>query len=289
MRLTDFIGRRSKATITAAALLAVMLLGVVDYLNGPDVSFLVFYTAPLYIATWYAGRRVGMLVCAAIGLSWLFAAHLTSGHFSHPLIAYWNASVRLGFMLLMAHIVAAFKKSMEHESEMARTDFLTGAVNGRHFAELAAAELGRARRHGHPFSVAYMDVDDFKLVNDNLGHSAGDRLLKSVAETMRREVRSIDVVARLGGDEFAVLMPETDEQAARAAVARLRQRLALSARGHGWPVTFSIGVATWDEPPASFDEMLRRADELMYAAKRQGKNAVRHSSHHQSADCADAA
>jgi len=271
-----------------------MLLGVVDYLNGPDVSFLVFYTAPLYIATWYAGRRVGLLVCGAIGLSWLLGAHLTSGHFSHPLIGYWNAAVRLGFMLLMTHVVAAFKKSLEQEQEMARTDFLTGAVNGRHFAELASAEIGRARRHAHPFSVAYMDVDDFKLVNDQLGHSAGDRLLKSVAETLRREVRSIDVVARLGGDEFAVLMPETDERAARAAVARLRQRLALSAHRHGRPVTFSIGVVTWEEPPASFDEMLRRADELMYAAKRHGKNAVRHSSHQhsshqQSADCADAA
>nr|MDQ3806083.1 GGDEF domain-containing protein [Acidobacteriota bacterium] len=114
------------------------------------------------------------------------------------------------------------------------------------------------------------------LVNDHLGHSAGDRLLKSVAEIIRRDVRSIDVVARLGGDEFAVLMPETDEQAARAAVSRLRQRLALSARRHGWPVTFSIGVVTFDAPPASVDEMLRAADELMYAAKRLGKDSVRH-------------
>jgi diguanylate cyclase (GGDEF)-like protein len=286
MKLTEFLAGRSKATITAAALLAVLGLGVVDYLNGPDVSFLVFYTAPLYIATWYGGRRVGLLVCAAIGLSWFLVAYLTSGHFIHPLIAYWNAAVRLGFMLLMAHVVGAFKKSLEQEREAARTDYLTGAVNSRHFAELAAAEIGRARRHGHSFSVAYMDVDDFKMVNDCLGHSAGDRLLKSVAETIRREVRSIDVVARLGGDEFAVLMPETGEDAARAAITRLRQRLALSARSNGWPVTFSIGVATWDEPPASFDEMLRRADELMYAAKRQGKNTVRHSARRESVNAA---
>ena len=278
MNLTDSLGRLSRTTITAAALSAVLLLGAVDYLNGPDVSFIVFYTAPVYIAAWYAGRRAGMLVCVAIGLSWSFGAYLTSGHFIHPLIAYWNAAVRLGFMLLMAHIVAAFKRSLEQEREQARTDYLTGAVNKRYFMELAEAEIGRARRHGHPFSVAYMDVDDFKLVNDHLGHSAGDRLLKSVAETIRRDVRSIDVVARLGGDEFAILMPETGDHAARAAVGRLRRRLALDARRQGWPVTFSIGVATWDEPPPSVDEMLRRADELMYAAKRQGKNSVRHSS-----------
>jgi diguanylate cyclase (GGDEF)-like protein len=286
MNLTEFLGRRSRATITAAALLAVLLLGAVDYLNGPDVSFILFYTAPVYIASWYAGRRVGMLVCAAIGLSWLAAAYVSSDHFAHPLIAYWNAAVRLGFILLMAHIVAALKRSLEHEREIARTDYLTGAVNKRYFTELAEAEIRRARRHGHPFSVAYMDVDDFKLVNDHLGHSAGDRLLTSVAEAVRRDVRSIDVVARLGGDEFAVLMPETGDRAARAAVGRLRRRLALEARRQGWPVTFSIGVATWDEPPASVDEMLRRSDELMYAAKRQGKNSVRHSSRHGSANAA---
>ena len=277
MQLTEFLGRRSRVTITAAALLAVMLLGVADYLNGPDVSFLIFYTAPVYIAAWYAGRRVGLLVCAAIGLSWFVGAYLTSGHFTHPLVAYWNAAVHLGFILLMAHIVAAFKHSLEQERELARTDYLTGSVNKRYFTELAEAEIERARRHGHPFSVAYMDVDDFKLVNDHLGHSAGDRLLKSFAETIRREVRSIDVVARLSGDEFAVLMPETSAGAARAAVGRLRRRLAQAARQHGWPVTFSIGVATWDEPPPSVDEMLRHADELMYAAKRGGKNSVRHS------------
>ncbi|HLM57305.1 MAG TPA: hypothetical protein VK422_14420, partial [Pyrinomonadaceae bacterium] len=103
MKLTDFLGRRSRTTITAAALSAALLLGAVDYLNGPDVSFIVFYTAPVYIAAWYAGRRTGLLVCAVIGISWFAAAYLTSGHYAHPLIAYWNAAARLGFMLLMAH------------------------------------------------------------------------------------------------------------------------------------------------------------------------------------------
>jgi diguanylate cyclase (GGDEF)-like protein len=121
-----------------------------------------------------------------------------------------------------------------------------------------------------------MDVDDFKLVNDRLGHSTGDRLLRTVAETLKEHSREVDVVARLGGDEFAVLMPETGERAARVAVARLRRRLLESSRAEGWPVTFSFGVVTWAAPPPSVDEMLRAADELMYAAKREGKDGVRH-------------
>jgi diguanylate cyclase (GGDEF)-like protein len=288
MVLNEFLGRRPKSFHLTTALLLVILLGVVDYLNGPDVSFLIFYTAPILLAAWYVGRGAGLLMCAATGLSWFAVAYASADHFAHPRVALWNAATRLGFMLILAHVASGFKGSLEQERELARTDYLTGAVNGRHFGELAEAEIRRARRHGHPFSVAYMDVDNFKTVNDRHGHSAGDRLLKTVADTLRADVRAVDAVARLGGDEFAVLMPETDATAARVAVARIRRRLLEEARRGGWPVTYSIGVVTFDAPPASVDEMLRAADELMYAAKRLGKNSVRHrvASHDQPAHAA---
>jgi len=276
MVFNKFLGRRSKPFHLTTGLLLVILLTALDYLNGPDVSWLIFYTAPVFMAAWYVGRGAGLLMCAATGLSWFALAYATSDHFAHPLIAFWNVAARLGFMMILAHVASSFKASLEQEREMARTDHLTGAVNGRFFVQLAEAEISRARRHGHPFSVAYMDVDNFKLVNDRLGHSAGDRLLKSVADDLKQDVRAVDVVARLGGDEFAVLLPETDAPAARIAVARVRRRLLETSRRGGWPVTFSIGVVTFDAPPASVDEMLRAADELMYAAKRLGKNSVRH-------------
>lgn len=276
MKINAFLKRRSKSFIFIASLLLVFLLGLFDYLNGPDVSLLIFYVVPVFVAAWYAGRRAALFVCAASGLSWLAVAYATSGHFSSPFIAYWNASVRLGFMVILAHITAAFKASLEQEREMARTDYLTGAINGRSFGELAAAEIARAQRHAHPFSVAYLDVDDFKLVNDRHGHSAGDRLLKLIADTVRQNVRAMDSVARLGGDEFAVLMPETDERAARAVISRVRRQLLKTVRGAGWRVTFSVGVVTWELPPDSVDEMLRAADDLMYSAKHLGKNTVRY-------------
>ena len=277
MMLTSFLERRSRHFVVSAALLLVSLLGVLDYLNGPDFSLLIFYVVPVFVAAWYAGRGAGLLTCAASGLAWLFVAYATSHHFSHPLIAYWNAAVRLGFIVILAHLVASFRRSLAQERLLARTDYLTAAFNGRSFAEAAEAEVNRARRHGHTFSVAFMDVDDFKLVNDRLGHSAGDRLLRLVADTVRANVRAVDVVARLGGDEFAVLMPETDERAAQVVIRRVRRQLREAARKEGWPVTFSAGVITWVEPPNGVDEMLRAADELMYAAKRHGKNTVRHS------------
>jgi len=276
MSLQEFLSRRSKATITAAGLLLVGLISLASHLSGPDVSFLVLYAAPVFAASWYAGRRAGFLMCAACALFWFATAYHGREHFPNPIVPFWNAAARTAFMAFLAYLVTAFQRSLEHEREMASTDFLTGAYNSRSFAAFAEAEIRRARRHGHHFSVAYMDVDDFKKVNDRLGHSAGDRLLRTVADTVRDNVRDVDAVARLGGDEFAVLMPETDEMAARVAVARVRRQLLNAARAEGWPVTFSFGVVTWPAPPPSVDEMLRAADELMYAAKRQGKDGVRY-------------
>ena len=276
MWLNTFMERRSRPFVVTASLLLVSLLGVLDYLNGPEVSLLIFYVVPIFVAAWYAGRGAGFLACAASGLAWLTVAHYTAVHYSNPLIAYWNAFVRLGFIFILAHLVASFRRSLRQERELARTDYLTGAFNGRSFAEAAEAEINRARRHGHTFSVVFLDVDDFKLVNDRLGHSAGDRLLMLVSDTLRENVRAVDVVARLGGDEFAVLLPETNERSSEVMLRRVRRQLLEAAQRKGWPVTFSAGLITWVEPPNGVDEMLRAADALMYSAKRHGKNAVRH-------------
>jgi diguanylate cyclase (GGDEF)-like protein len=276
MILNAFLERRSRPFIFVAGLLLVFLLGIIDYLNGPDVSLIIFYAVPVFVAAWYAGRRAGLWICAASGLAWLAGAYATTAHFTNPVIPYWNASVRFGFMVILAHLVASFKLSLEHERELARTDYLTGVLNGRSFGELAGAEIARARRHEHPFSVAFMDVDDFKQVNDRHGHSAGDRLLKAVADSIRQNVRAVDTAARLGGDEFAVLMPETGEAAAQVVIRRVRRQLLEASRREGLSVTFSIGIVTFYAPPAGVDEMLRAADALMYTAKRLGKNTVRH-------------
>lgn len=276
MNAIEFLNERSKPFLLTTGLLLVGSLGLLNYFAGPDVSFLLFYVLPVFLASWFVGRGAGLWMCLASGLTWVAAASVWSEHYTNAAVPYWNAAVGLGFLVILTLIVSALKRSHEHERELARTDYLTGAVNGRHFAETAALEISRAQRHGHPFSVAYMDVDDFKLVNDRHGHSAGDRLLRAAAETMRAGVRSIDVVARLGGDEFAVLLPETDAVAAQVVIRRVRRRLLELAREQGWPVTYSVGVITWDAPPADVDEMLRAADELMYAAKRNGKNRVQH-------------
>jgi diguanylate cyclase (GGDEF)-like protein len=281
-----FLYRRSKAFVVALGLVMVAALGLFNLLSGPDVSFLIFYIAPVFLAAWFVGRGAGLWVCLASGLTWVVVAELTPGHYSTRAVPYWNAVAQMAFMVVLTLVFSALKRSHEHEREAARTDHLTGSVNRRHFAELAAGEIGRAQRHGHPFSVAYMDIDNFKDVNDRFGHTAGDELLRSVASVLRSGVRSIDVVARLGGDEFAVLLPETGAAAARTAARRVRRDLLALARARRWPVTYSIGVVTWDAPPASVDEIIKAADDLMYSAKRAGKDRIRHAVYDDSAHAA---
>jgi thiamine transporter ThiT len=115
MSPNTFMERRSRPFVLTAALLLVSLLGVLDYLNGPDVSLLIFYAVPVFVAAWYAGRGAGFLTCAASGLAWIAVAHATAEHYASPFIAYWNAFVRLGFIILVAHLVASFRRSLSQE------------------------------------------------------------------------------------------------------------------------------------------------------------------------------
>lgn len=169
---------------------------------------------------------------------------------------------------------AKLKDALERERDNARNDFLTGIANRRAFYEIAATEAQRSRRYGRPLTLVYVDLDNFKAVNDSLGHDAGDELLVEVAATIQSAVRTTDTVARLGGDEFAVLLPETDKDSGEVVTRKLQHALLATMQEHNWCVTFSIGLISFRTPPESVTEMIRKADEVMYSVKLRGKNSV---------------
>jgi diguanylate cyclase (GGDEF)-like protein len=136
--------------------------------------------------------------------------------------------------------------------------------------------IERARRHGRPFTVALLDLDGFKQVNDTLGHEAGDEALVTVSGVLHRRLRVVDVVARLGGDEFALLLPETAASAAATVFQDLLKQVPSSMQGRGWPVGLSLGAVTFNSAPRNLDDALREADTLLYEAKRAGKGRLRH-------------
>jgi diguanylate cyclase (GGDEF)-like protein len=136
--------------------------------------------------------------------------------------------------------------------------------------------LHRARRYPHPLTVVYMDLDNFKAVNDHFGHEVGDKLLRMITKIINRNIRSTDAVARLGGDEFALLLPETNGASAGRVIEKLHAQLLAAMKKNGWPVTFSIGVVTFLSQPESVDTMIKLVDDLMYAAKESGKNQIKY-------------
>ncbi len=276
MMMIERLGPRPKIFLVTLSGLLLVAQAVLNYRLGPDYSFDFFYLAPISLVAWFVGRRAGISASLFSALAY-FITDLSGTHFAAlPHIPYFNLVARLGAFLFAAYFVSALRRSLDQEHELAHTDELTGAVNRRAFLEAAAQEINRARRHRHQFTVAYMDVDDFKKVNDRYGHSAGDQLLRSVAATIRETIREIDVVGRLGGDEFVVLLPETDAEAARFVVSRVHERIQAVADARRWSVTFSLGVVTWTTPPRTVDVMIKQADDAMYAVKHAGKNHVAH-------------
>ena len=157
----------------------------------------------------------------------------------------------------------------------ASTDALTGLLNHGAMQVRVREEIARAHRDGQPLCCVLIDLDDFKRVNDELGHPAGDALLRRVADALRAEVRPYDQVARYGGDEFVLVLPGTEEQAARAVADRVRVRVqaGLPRDGNGPVGDCSIGVALW-EPTMAADELLDAADRALLLAKRTGKGRV---------------
>jgi diguanylate cyclase (GGDEF)-like protein len=159
--------------------------------------------------------------------------------------------------------------------EFSFKDEVTGLYNRRFFSIRLEEEVSRYRRFDHPVSVVLMDLDRFKAVNDDLGHSAGDETLRGFADILLKHSRGINVICRYGGDEFAVLLVETSKVGARRYADRIRDVLPAYRFGHGRRVTASFGIASLPEDVApSPDELIRAADEALYAAKRAGKNRV---------------
>jgi diguanylate cyclase (GGDEF)-like protein len=159
--------------------------------------------------------------------------------------------------------------------EFSFKDEVTGLYNRRFFSVRLEEEVSRCRRFNHPVSVVLLDLDNYKVINDELGHSAGDDTLREVAQLLLKHSRGINVICRYGGDEFAVLLVETTKGGARLYADRIRQVLATHKFSHGRPVTASFGVAALPEDVAPVtDELVRACDEALYAAKRAGKNRV---------------
>jgi diguanylate cyclase (GGDEF)-like protein len=279
-KTVDIFSSRSSVTVITFSLILLALLGWVDHLTG-DYSLIVFYLVPVSLVAWFVNRPAGMLFCLLAVLTRLAAdegpAFFTQNFtlINAPL-HYWNECVELLFLLIMSLLFSALRRNLDTEKNLASIDPLTGALNRRAFFDIAEYEFNRSRRYGHATSMAYIDLDNFKDINDRQGHAVGDNLLVTVTRTISAHIRSTDILSRFGGDEFVILLPETPGEAAATVLTKIHDQLNRAMAANNWPVSFSIGAVTYAKPPPSVEEIIRKADMLMYEDKRSGKNRLLH-------------
>jgi diguanylate cyclase (GGDEF)-like protein len=255
-------------------LAGILLIAAFDFLSGVEVRVFPLYYVPISIAAWYFGRAGAVAAASLCALGWFGSNQLGGLQFSHPMIWVANTLVQGASFTIVGLLLASLKLAVSRERALSRTDSLCPLLNSRAFYEDSGRILALCRRSKRPVTLAYLDLDNFKAVNDAFGHKAGDNLLRTVAQILQSLVRSSDVAARLGGDEFAILLPELGPQEATQTLERIHGALTQPAGNLSCAVTVTIGAVTFMMVPDDIQAMVQMADSVMYSAKKDGKNRV---------------
>lgn len=267
-----WLKRRSRLDVLSLSLIALIPIVAIDLKLGPHVSLNLLELLPVFLIACYGGRAVAYTYSAIAGFCWFVDSLSILPNNAGPMIYVWACVSRIATYLLMAELSSRMHDLLQKHESLARTDSLTGLCNHRALREQAARIIATAQRDSQPMSAAYIDCDNFKQINDLHGHAAGDAVLKAVSAVLSKATRPADIAARVGGDEFVLVLPNTSRDGGRVVVARLQTELAHAIRLLGHGVTFSIGAATFDQPPENVDDLLARIDECQYRAKRSGKD-----------------
>ena len=276
-RLLTYFEKFRKIWLVTIAVGVVFVLGVIDYITGFELSFSFFYLIPVTMIAWAVGRNTGLTFSVLSSSTWLISNILSGQIITSFFIGVWNTLIRFGFYAVVTILISELRHALEEERLLANTDPLTGALNRRSFNEVAEKRMIISEVNRHPYTMVYIDIDNFKTVNDMLGHAVGDLVLKIVVDTVQKQIRNTDFLARLGGDEFAILLTDIDQKNAQSIVQRLQSALLEKMKVNEWDVTFSIGVLTVLSMPESVDKLVSMTDALMYDVKSRGKNAIQYS------------
>ena len=277
----NFIRRPSRWSLAVETwIMIVFITWVLLYTGRLDSPLLHLYLLPIITSALTLGQMVTLLQVGLIAACYLFLGYSTSVTFL-SIITAGNFATDLAPMLLVAYITTMLSQdilnAMARIKLVSETDALTGALNMRAFNSIAVRECALADRYNRIFALLMIDSDNLKKVNDNHGHDAGDRLIRLIVASIKRDLRITDVTARYGGDEFVCLLPETPAEAAAEVAERIRQGIAatpLVSGADSIPISVSIGVAAYPEHGENFEAVSKSADRALYASKAQGRNRV---------------
>jgi diguanylate cyclase (GGDEF)-like protein len=274
--LTFFHRLESLPKPVAAWLVIALCLGVgwVDHSTGTELRVLPLYFAAVTFGAWRLGR-IGAVASASCALAaWAMAQRFDPTNDWSALIWLSNIVTQGLALLFVGMLVASLAEQLRLANAMSRRDSLTGLRNRQGFLSDTASAAALCRRNQRAMALAFVDLDNFKQVNDRFGHEAGDRLLQVCARVVQQHCRATDIAARLGGDEFVIALPQLQFAEAQAVMERLRQSFKAQPEVAASQVSMSIGVLVAPHADLTIERLLAEADALMYEAKREGKDCV---------------
>ena len=253
-----------------------VLIAWVDYITGPLAPITPFFLLPIILSAFFLNRF------------WAYFFALVSAIAVIPVVSQLLSSfslmpIMLGFLsrlivyLAFAFLGLKFRHLLNELEKLASQDTLTTASSGRFFYEFGTTELARSLRSKSPLCLVFIDLDNFKEVNDQHGHQKGDQLLIQIAMTIKSNLREGDILGRLGGDEFAILLTQTSQEDAKIIINRMQANLLQAIMPFQTSVTFSIGVVTYlADKQTSVEDLVSLADQAMYDVKKSTKNAIQY-------------
>jgi len=265
-------GEVSARFALTSSLLAMLLVMFFDLVNPAEISLHILYVFPLATIALHCERLSRVVLGLALSVAVQLWSFLHQGLQIGPYMT--DGLIVAASFVLTVTLARASRANYLATASLAATDWLTGLANRRSFESAADAEITRQRRYGGVFSLAVIDLDGFKQLNDAKGHQAGDKALRLLADVLRDYTRQTDLTARLGGDEFAVLMPNTRTEDCLPLCRQLVLIIGIRMADAGFAVTASVGCTTFEEAPESTPAALQRADRAMYAAKANGKGCA---------------
>jgi diguanylate cyclase (GGDEF)-like protein len=281
-RYANFFTRETRWKLAVESWVMILFISYVSYHSGGVHSPLVnLYLLVIIASALTLGKLTTVLEFFLIASVYLYMGVSEYNATGFTIMGFSQLMTLFAPFLLVAYLTSMLAADVNQGMEMLRslseTDELTGLNNRRAFTKLVNREAKKASRYGRPYSIMMLDTDNLKYVNDNHGHSAGDKLLKMVSESIDDTLRDSDIIARVGGDEFIIMLTDTDSTRAKDAAERIKRTICSTAtvvEGNTITATVSIGIASYPDDSNDLNEIMKLADKSLYQSKKGGKNMV---------------
>ncbi|TPQ27585.1 GGDEF domain-containing protein [Methylomonas koyamae] len=250
------------------------MIGFLDGFTGTEVRLTPIYFVPVILAGISLNQVNAYIFAIGCSVVWGISNFHGGLRFSSEWIWVWNLTIQAVAFVIVLELVRQLQNERIKAHEMSMTDTLTGIPNARGFYEQSHSLVSFCHRQQMPIVLAYIDLDNFKTVNDKEGHQRGNDILKIIAQIMKSTFRASDVISRLGGDEFAVILPNTEVSEAHEVLERFRVTTMKEMNIAGNSVSTSIGAIAYSNSPLDLEAMIKTADQIMYDVKHTGKNQV---------------